>query len=124
MIEARALPVPNQVEYRTDLHAGLADTAKNGVGGAEGPRPHELLEAAFASCVTMTARMALADLGVTGDVHARVWLEREDDATRFRYALTLPPSLTPAQRTAVLDRVERSPVRRTLTKPLSFVPAD
>jgi putative redox protein len=28
-------------------------------------RPHELLEAALATCMTMSAQMALADLGVT-----------------------------------------------------------
>jgi putative redox protein len=37
---------------------------KLGVGGIGGFRPHELLEAALATCTTITARMALAERGL------------------------------------------------------------
>ncbi|MFE5330939.1 OsmC family protein [Embleya sp. NPDC056575] len=123
MIEATALPTPWQVGFRTDDNEGMADTLKGGIGGAAGMRPHELLEAALATCMAISARMALADLGVgDADVDVRVHLERGRTQTRFRYELVLDPALE-AHREAVMERVERSPVRSTLSKRLVFDPA-
>jgi putative redox protein len=83
-------------------------------------RPHELLEASVATCMAISARMALADLGVPdGEVRVRVHLERERSASRFRYELVLDPALEP-HRPAVTERLERSPVRSTLSQPLIF----
>jgi putative redox protein len=122
MIEATALPVAWQVRFRAGEQEGRADTVKDGTGGSAGMRPHELLEASLATCMTMSARMALADLGVTlGEVRVRVHLEREPSATRFRYELILDPALEP-HRPAVMARIERSPVRDTLSKQLTFEP--
>ncbi|GCD93518.1 OsmC family protein [Embleya hyalina] len=123
MIEATALPTPWQVRFRTDDNEGLADTLKAGVGGSAGMRPHELLEAALATCMAISARMALADLGIgDADVDVRVHLERGEAQTRFRYELVLDPALE-THREAVMERVERSPVRSTLSKRLIFDPA-
>ena len=123
MVEAEPLPVPWQVRLRAGGNEGVADTVKDGTGGCAGMRPHELLEAALAACMTITARMALAGLGVADNgVTVRVHLEREEHATRFRYELILPPELEP-HRAAVAERVARSPVRTTLSKPLAFEPA-
>jgi putative redox protein len=62
-------------------------------------------------------------LGVAhGEIHVRVHLEREQSATRFRYELILDPALEP-HRPAVTERIERSPVRVTLSKHLMFEPA-
>ena len=103
-------------------HEGRADTVKDGTDGSAGMRPHELLEASLATCLTISARMALADLGVThGEVRVRVHLEREQSATRFRYELTLDPALE-SHRPAVMERIEHSPVRATLGKQLIFEP--
>jgi putative redox protein len=55
-------------------------------------------------------------------VGVRVHLERERSATRFRYELILDPALEP-YRPAVTERVERSPVRSSLSRPLVFEPA-
>jgi putative redox protein len=75
------------------------------------------------TCMTISARMALVGLGVThGEVRVRVHLEREESATRFRYELILDPALEP-HRPAVMERIERSPVRATLSKQLIFEPA-
>jgi putative redox protein len=66
--------------------------------------------------------MALDELGHPGvAVTARVDLDRQEEATRFRYRLAFDPPPPAGVRAAVLRRVERSPVRRTLSKPLSFV---
>ena len=123
MIEAMALPAAWQVTFRAGGNEGRADTVKDGTGGSTGMRPHELLEASLASCMTIAAMMALADLGTAGgEVRVRVQLEREESATRFRYELILDPALEP-HRAAVTERIERSPVRATLSKQLIFEPA-
>ena len=123
MVEATSLPPAWQVRFRAGGNEGRADTVKDGTGGSAGLRPHELLEASLATCMTISARMALADLGLPeGEVRVRVHLERERSATRFRYELILDPALEP-YRTAVTERVERSPVRATLSQPLIFEPA-
>lgn len=122
MVTARALPSPYQVEYQAGPNTGRADTVKDGRGGDSAPRPHELLEAALAACITMTARMALDELGLPGvSVTARVDLDRQETATRFRYRVAFDPAPPAGVRETVLRRVERSPVRRTLSRPLSFV---
>ncbi len=121
-VEAVGLPTPWQVRFRAGSNEGRADTLKAGVGGSTGMRPHELLEASLASCMTISARMALAELGVTdADVSVRVHLEREESATRFRYELVLDPALE-TFRPAVVERIECSPVRSTLSRPLIFEP--
>ena len=123
MVEATSLPAAWQVRFRAGDNEGRADTVKDGTGGSAGLRPHELLEASLATCMTISARMALADLGIPdGEVRVRVHLERERSATRFRYELILDPALEP-HRPAVTERVERSPVRSTLSQPLIFEPA-
>ncbi|MCP2166017.1 OsmC family protein [Goodfellowiella coeruleoviolacea] len=123
MVEAEALATPWQVRFRAGGNESVADTHKAGVGGSAGMRPHELLEAALATCMTISARMALADLGVTdAEVGVRVHLEREESTTRFRYDLLLAPELE-AHRAAIVARVECSPVRSTLSKALVFEPA-
>ncbi|MFI7102651.1 OsmC family protein [Streptomyces sp. NPDC050161] len=120
MIEATALPAAWQVRFRAGENEGLADTLKSGIGGSAGMRPHELLEASLATCMTISARMALADLGIAdADVSVRVYLEREESTTRFRYELALDPALE-AHRALVMERIECSPVRSTLSRRLVF----
>jgi putative redox protein len=125
MVEATALPAAWQVKFSAGDNEGVADTVKNGAGGTSGMRPHELLEAALATCMNISARMALADLGLPhgeASVRVQVHLEREESATRFVYELALDPALEP-HRSAVMERMERSPVRATLSKQLIFEPA-
>ncbi|GAA3595069.1 hypothetical protein GCM10022419_092940 [Nonomuraea rosea] len=113
--------VPGQVPCGGNT--GLADTLKNGAGGSAGPRPHELLEAALASCMTISARMALDERGLADvKVSVSVTLERADAETRFRYDLVLDPPVDERHHKAVAERIARSPVRETLSKSLSFEP--
>ncbi|MCL2482923.1 MAG: OsmC family protein [Propionibacteriaceae bacterium] len=123
-VYARALSDLWQVEYSTGSHSGVSDTMKNGVGGGAGLRPHELLEAAVASCMTITARMCLEEHGCPSNgVGVEVELERTEDESCFRYSLHLPTDLE-QQRAVILDRLENSAVKTTLSKLLVFEPLD
>jgi len=121
MVEARSL----ENRYQTELRAGsrriVADTHKDGLGGGAGMRPHELLEAALASCLAISARMALQELGMEEPrLGVRVELERGAQETVFVYALEPHRALNDAQRAAIYARLEHSPVRETLSRPLRF----
>jgi putative redox protein len=65
--------------------------------------------------------MALDELGVNGsEVTVRVALEHTNYTSLFRYSVELDSGLDDDQRDAVLRRVERSPVRQTLSKEVRF----
>ncbi|MGD0197562.1 MAG: OsmC family protein [Solirubrobacteraceae bacterium] len=121
MVEAEALATPYQTAFRAGAVEGRADTLEAGRGGRGGMRPHELLEAALATCMAITARMALEELGIEAPgLRVRVELERSERETAYVYELRGDRGLTAAQRAAVYDRLERCPVRRTLSRPARF----
>ncbi len=124
MVEARADGPRYRTRYQARGHTGLADTRKGEAGGDTAPRPHELLEAALATCIAISAQMALDELGLDGAAAARVSLERSPTASTFIYEVSLDPSLTAEQRRGVREQIEQSPVRRTLANPISFTPQE
>ena len=120
-VDATAVGAAYQTRFATDVHTGLADTRKHGVGGTAGMRPHELLEAALATCLAITARMAIEQLGFADPtVAVRVWLDRSEVTTTVNYRLTPDHHLDDRQRRMVAEHLESSPLRRTLTLPLTF----
>jgi len=122
-VTATALAVRHQTRYHNGNHGGIADTCKDGAGGSAGMRPHELLEAALATCMTMTARMASEAIGVDHACAAvTVRLARGQALTTVRYRLALDPRLDADQRATVIARVECSPVLKTLQLPLVLTP--
>lgn len=99
-----------------------ADTTADKGGGGQGFRPHDLLEAALASCLNISLRMAAEKLGVGLDqVSVSVSLNRNaPEGPSFACEVSLPPSLSLADRTSLLAAVESCPVKTTLSKPLHF----
>lgn len=123
-VQAKALPECWQVQYEAGGIAGVADTAKRGAGGGAGLRPHELLEASLACCMTIMARLWLDDEGLDDEgVGVTVEVVREADRSRFLYSLRLPAALEP-HRDQILARLESSAVRATLSKQLTFEPVE
>jgi len=113
-VTATVHATPYRTSFVAGAHAGLADTRKDGIGGDAGLRPHELLEAALATCMAITARMAMESMGIPDP--AAVVAVRVDRAAgpAVRYRLTADPRLDACQRAAVAGRVERSPVVQTV----------
>ncbi len=112
--------------YRTSFSNGaqeaFADTTPVRGGGAAGFRPHELLEAALASCANMTVRMYAHDHAIPLDaVTTQVRLERESAGAVFHTEIELHgDSLTPEQRERLIQAAQNCPVRRTLSAPVRF----
>jgi putative redox protein len=93
-------------------------------GGAEGFRPHELLEAALACCINMQVRTYAESYAVPLDsVTIRVRLDRGADGAVFHTEVELHgESLTREQRERLIEIAGACPVRQTLSKPIRFEP--
>ncbi len=92
-------------------------------GGANsGFRPHDLLEAALACCMNITLRWYADNHGIPlSGVTTEVRLNRGiSGETIFEYKVKPNGPLTEEQRQILLNVVESSHVRRTLSKKISF----
>ena len=101
-----------------------SDTTADKGGGNRGFRPHELLEAALASCMAMSLRMAAQQAGIPlGEVSVNVSLNRNGPSgPTFDYSVAFPATVAPADRATLLAALDSCPVRRTLSRPLHFNP--
>jgi putative redox protein len=112
--------------YRTRFsngkHDGAADATAEKGGAEAGFRPHDLLEAALATCVNMSVRMFADRHSMPlGSVTASVRLDRSGAAEAvFRYTVALEGDLTADQRRELLRAAEACPVRRTLSRGFAF----
>ena len=85
-------------------------------------RPHELLEAALASCTAITLRMVAdeRDLALES-VSVSVEVDRSNaEETVFRATIDLRGDLSDAERRLLMKAAQACPVRKTLSKRLSF----
>jgi putative redox protein len=91
-------------------------------GGTDtGPKPHELLLAAAATCALMTIRLYAARKGWdVGDVRVRVAGGTVDGAFRMQETVTFGGALTADQRARLIEIAGRCPVHRTLAKPVQI----
>jgi putative redox protein len=91
-------------------------------GQGEGFRPHELLEAALASCMAISVRFAAEERSLSlEDVRVSVQIDRtEEDKTTFRTQVELVGPLSDQDRRLLLAAARRCPVRKTLSKTIAF----
>ncbi|WP_029913345.1 OsmC family protein [Pelobacter seleniigenes] len=105
---------------------GIADTTSDKGGSNQGFRPHDLLEAALASCMNITLRMTAQQMGIAlSQVRVSVSLDRSSpDRSTFGYSVVFPDSLSEPEQQTLLAAIENCPVRNTLSKGLWFTPID
>jgi putative redox protein len=122
MIIASSEPQAYLTRFSNGKQTSSADTTVDKGGGEMGFRPHELLEAALATCMNMHLRMYAANHGIElVGVHTRVSLDRNSpEEAVFNYSIELSGQLKDEQRKKLFETAETCPVRRTLTKKLSF----
>lgn len=98
-----------------------ADVITEFGGAGAGFRPHELLEAALATCVNVTVRMYAESHGIViGEVRTRVEVDRSTpNETVFRYDVEMDGA-TPEERERLLRAVRACPVRKTLSQAIRF----
>lgn len=90
-------------------------------GAGEGFRPHELLEAALASCTAITLRL-VAERGIPlRYVKVTIDLDRADPAKSvFRAQIEFDDQVTESDRKTLMTAARLCPVRKTLSKPIAF----
>jgi putative redox protein len=122
MIVAESLPERYQTRFSNGQDAGFSDTSLDKGGGGAGFRPHELLEAALASCMSMTLRMyaqrhaiALADFSVEVNLN-----RNEPGAAIFEYRLCMTQELDASVLAALHACLKRCPVSKTLAGALQL----
>ncbi len=116
MIRAESRAEAYQIAFTDGANAGVADlpAAKGGAGRGFGP--HDLLEAAVATCLTMTARLYAEKHGLPlAAARCTVQLNRADPtAVVADYDLSLDGPLTDEQAAGLRAAVARCPVAKTL----------
>lgn len=124
MIRADSQPAKYETEFTNGAHRSTSDTTPNKGGANRGFRPHELLEAALATCMNMTVRMAADQQGIPlSSVSVTVFLNREEPGQPvFEYSVEFGETLSEAQQSQLLAAIEKCPVRNTLSHPLRFMP--
>ncbi len=118
MITAASGQTPYKTRFFSADHSAYADTSHDKGGDGAGFRPHELLEAALATCVNMHVRMYAANHNIALEtVIATVSLDRGDPAAAiFTYSLELAGDLSTEEKQKLLRVAESCPVRQTLSR--------
>lgn len=122
MIRATTATIEHQTHFTNGTHSSFADVPLEKGGKGEGFGPHELLEAALAACMSITARK-YADKHQLAlkSVICEVKLDRTNpDHLIMYYTLTLEGELSNEQRQQLHDAVSRCPVKKTLCSDIAF----
>ena len=122
MICAKSQLARYQTRFSDGEHEGIADTTADKGGAHFGFRPHDLLEAALATCVNMTVRMYADNHGIQLQaVTTNVSLDRtRPDEVVFRYEVELDGELTEEQRNKLFQAASACPIRKTLSRSIRF----
>lgn len=96
-------------------------TAEKG-GSGLGIRPHELLEAALASCMNISLRKSAESLGVNlKNVETYVRVNRElEGKTIFEYGYTILDDMDVTIKNKIAEVLNNAPVRKTLSRQIEF----
>lgn len=123
MIRADSQPAKYQTEFTNGEHISTSDTTADKGGANRGFRPHELLEAALATCMNMTLRMAAEKYAIPlAGVSITVSLNRkEPNEPVFEYSVQFYGALSETQKSRLLSAIEKCPVRNTLSQPLRIM---
>lgn len=114
---------PFAVRFTDGVHAGIADALVIDGGQEAGFTPHALLEAALATCITMTIRMYADRHGwALPGLATRVKLDQSHgEAPVLRYDVDFGPSEPNEEVRERLLRVAKAcKVHKTLLKPLTI----
>lgn len=122
MIHTDSHPAKYQTLFSNGEQVSVADTTPDKGGGNLGFRPHELLEAALASCMNISLRMCAEKYAIPlAGVSVSVSLDRSDpNAPLFKYSVQFQGEITAPQQEHLLAALANCPVRTTLAKQLQF----
>lgn len=122
MITATSQEANYQVSFTDGEHTALSDTTEDKGGGNSGFRPHDLLEAALASCLAMWLKMYATNHGYkVSTVESKVSIDRsQPDETIFNYSIDISGDLTEDEKEKLLQVAKTCAVHKTLSKKIAF----
>jgi putative redox protein len=122
VITSTSLPDKYLARFSDGTHEALTDTVPEHGGQSAGFRPHDLLEAALASCICTIVRIAADKRGIPlAGVRVSVALNRENtEESVFITSIELEGDLSPEQRDTLLRSASACPVKKTLSKRIVF----
>ena len=104
------------VQLAIGPHYVVADTSTEYGGDDLGPDPHELLDAALASCTALTLTLyAKRKQMRLASVEVEIDHEESDGVYRMRRDVKLSGELSADERVRLLEIANRCPVHRTLS---------
>ena|ERR1019366_5209338 len=126
MIQSTSLDVPYQVKFTNGQCTAIADVPKEKGGEGQGFGPHELMEAALATCLTMTVQMHAKKHNIP---LLRASVEVLIDRTRppevpLVYSVKFEGPLSVVQEEELAAAASSCPVIRTLTGKLACRPTE
>lgn len=113
-------------KYITELLNGkeivYSDVTEEKGGNGKYFRPHDFIEAGYASCLNITTRMVLDSMNIKYEkVIVNVELDREnEDKTIFKYKIDIIGEIDKKIKKRILNIVTNCPVRKTLSKKIEF----
>jgi putative redox protein len=115
-----------QTTFNNGTHTAFADTTEDKGGHNSGFRPHELLEAALASCINMHLRMYAQHHNVPlENIQTTVSLDRnKPDQVVFNYSIDLSGPFSSKQKEKMYEIAKTCPVHQTLSKTISIRKSD
>ncbi len=122
MVTARSL----KENYTTEISSGknkvFSDTTPEMGGKGEHFRPHDFVAAAYASCLNISARMAMDEMKIGyGEVIVDVELDRSDDSkVVFKYSIGID-GVDENTKNEVVEKIQLCSVKKTLLREISFV---
>lgn len=126
MIRASLLTPGYRASFTNGELTGIADMPLAKGGDGPGFGPHELIEAALATCMGITARKYAVDNHLPlSAAECEVRIDRSNpSAVTFDYRLMLEGNLTSIQERNLRNAVSRCPVAQTLTGVVTLRPAE
>ena len=104
------------VQLAIGRHVLLADTSLENGGDDLGPDPHELLDAALASCTALTLTLYARRKGMKlASIEVEIDHDESDGVYRIRREVRLAGELSAEERTRLWEIANRCPVHRTLS---------
>ncbi len=118
MITASSEPTAYRTLFSSGAHQAIADAPVAKGGGGAGFDPHELLEAALATCINIVVRKRASQLAIAVEsVAVIVRLDRSrPELTSFEYELNLGGSINAEQRGLLYEAVKNCPLSQTLSQ--------
>ena len=122
MIQTENEEISYKTKFSNSKHSAFSDTTIDKEGSNSGFRPHELLEAAVASCMNMHIRMFAENHKMNiSKVKTEVSLNRDEpECAIFEYKIEIDGKLTGLEKEKLMQIVRNCPVKKTLSKRIDF----